>query len=115
MNPAFDGLAHYRRLFERVPRACGELDRGSLPMPEAYLRGRGLLAQRGYGDWASIRCPVHKNGGETHPSLRVSLRDGHCRCHACGASGGDILALHRLATGLGFREAVRDLGGRFHD
>jgi len=47
--------------------------------------------------------------------MRVSLRDGHFRCHACGAKGGDIIALHRLVTGLGFRDAVRDFGGRFHE
>jgi DNA primase len=45
----------------------------------------------------------------------VSLTDGHFRCHACGVKGGDVIALHRLATGLGFVEAVHDLGGRFHD
>jgi DNA primase len=93
--------------------AC--LDRDSLPRPETYLRERGLLTHQARGEWVSIRCPAHKNGEEAHPSLRVSLRDGHFRCHACGASGGDILALHRLATGLGFRTAVRDLGARFHD
>jgi hypothetical protein len=25
------------------------------------------------------------------------------------------VALHRLITGLGFRDAVRDLGGHFHE
>lgn len=109
------GLEHYRRLFGSVVRRRGDLDRGSLPQPETYLRGRGLLTHRTRGEWISVRCPVHKNGDESHPSLRVSLCDGHFRCHACGASGGDILALHRLITGLGFRDAVRDLGGRFHD
>ena len=37
------------------------------------------------------------------------------RCHACGVKGGDVIALHRLITGMGFAEAVRDLGGRFHE
>ena len=32
-----------------------------------------------------------------------------------GVKGGDIVALHRLISGLGFIAAVRDLGGRFHD
>ena len=110
-----DGLTHYRRLFGPPAPARGELDRGSLPMPETYLCERGLLTQRVRGEWASVRCPAHKGGEEAHPSLRVSLRDGHFRCHACGASGGDVLALHRLVTGLGFREAARDLGARFHE
>jgi hypothetical protein len=115
MTAPLSGLDHYRRLFGPVPRRRGELDRDSLPAPEAYLRERGLLTQRSVRDWASIRCPSHKGGDEDHPSLRISLRDGHFRCHACGASGGDVLGLHRLVAGLGFREAVRDLGARFHD
>lgn len=113
MHEAGVGLERYRRLFG-PRRHRGELDRDSLPAPEAYLRERGLLTQRVRGEWASVRCPVHKNGDEVHPSLRISLRDGHFHCHACGASGGDVLALHRILTGLGFREAVRDLGARFH-
>ena len=111
---AISGIEHYRRLFG-TQRQPGELDRDSLPHPETYLRERGLLTHRTSGEWVSICCPAHKNGDEAHASLRVSVRDGHFRCHACGASGGDIVALHRLATGLRFREAVRDLGGRFHD
>jgi DNA primase len=66
-------------------------------------------------EWAAIRCPVHKGGGEQTPSLNVSLIDGHFRCHACGVKGGDIISLHRLITGMGFIEAVRDLGVRFHE
>jgi hypothetical protein len=110
-----DGLEHYRRLFGTPERRRGELDRGSLPQPETYLRERALLTYWARGEWVSIRCPAHKNGDEAHASLRVSLRDGHFRCHACGASGGDVVALHRLVTGLGFRAAVHDLGARFHE
>ena len=113
-NNASAGPAHYERLFGRR-RAAPELDRGSLPTPMAYLRARGLFKQRVHREWVSVRCPSHKGGNETHPSMRVSLVDGHFRCMACGAAGGDIVALHRLVTGLGFREAVRDLGARFND
>jgi hypothetical protein len=109
------GLTHYRRLFGSPARQRGDLDRDSLPAPEAYLRKRGWLPKRSSGEWVSIRCPVHKGGDEAHPSLRVSLLDGHFRCHACGASGGDVLALHRLVTGLGFRDAARELGACFHE
>ena len=113
------GLEYYRRLFGQrvVLRATwrDKLDRASLPTPLVYLTERGALFGRPRGEWASIRCPVHKGGDELHPSMRVSLVDGHFRCLACGARGGDLVALHRLATGLPFRAAVRDLGGRFHD
>jgi hypothetical protein len=107
-----DGLRHWRLLFG-AQRAV--LDRGSLPSPVSYLTAQGLLGNRPRSEWVSVRCPAHKSGAETHASLRISLVDGHFKCHACGASGGDILALHRLITGRGFRDAVLELGGRFHD
>jgi len=88
--------------------AC--FDRALLPPPARYLGSRGLLPAEARGLWAAIRCPVHKDGSESHPSLRISLKDGHFRCMACGVKGGDILALHRLITGAGFFEAARELG-----
>lgn len=96
-------------------RQRNPLDRQSLPKPLHYLAERGLLKRSPHGEWTLICCPLHKGGKERNPSLGVSLADGHFRCHACGASGGDIVALHRLITGLGFLDAVRDLGGKFHD
>jgi hypothetical protein len=111
-----NGLHHYKRLFTHRPGAARKsLDRDSLPAPLRYLIERGLLKHRPKGEWAAITCPAHKGGTEKNPSLNVSMIDGHFRCMACGAKGGDILALHRLITGMGFVEAARDLGGRFHD
>lgn len=109
------GLQQYRRIFQRDMRRHKCLDRGSLPTPLQYLAERNLIGGRQRGQWVSICCPVHKGGAENHPSMRVSVADGHFKCMACGAKGGDLVALHRLITGLGFREAVADLGGRFHD
>lgn len=110
------GLQTYQRLFTRKPGVSRKsLDRGSLPTPLQYLTERGLLKGKARGEWAAIVCPAHKGGAEKTPSLRVSLIDGHYRCMACNASGGDVVALHRLITGLGFLDAVRDLGGRFDD
>jgi DNA primase len=80
-----------------------------------YLTEHGLLVGKPRAEWALIRCPSHKGGGEAHPSLGISLIDGHFKCHTCEAKGGDIVALHQLRTGLGFREAVIDLGARFND
>ncbi len=91
------------------------IDRRSLPLPALYLMQRGLLKRKAGGQWAEICCPSHKGGTERNPSLRVNLIEGHFRCMACGVSGGDILALHRLITGFGFIDAVRDLGGCFHE
>ena len=111
-----NGLHQYRRIFEGGGRGSRKvLDRQSLPAPLQYLTERGLLKRRPRAEWAAITCPAHKGGAEKTPSLSVSMIDGHFRCMACGASGGDLIALHRLITGAGFLEAVRDLGGRFHD
>lgn len=110
------GLHLYRRIFKRKPGAYRKsLDRDSLPTSLQYLSERGLLKGKVRGEWATIVCPVHKGGTEKNPSMRVSQIDGHYRCMACGAKGGDIVALHQLITGLGFRDAVRDLGGRFYE
>lgn len=111
-----DGLQTYEQLFVRKPGSAHKsLDRQSLPTPLQYLTERGLLKGKARGEWAAIVCPAHKGGAENNPSLRVNTVDGHYRCMACGASGGDVVSLHRLITGMGFKDAVRDLGGRFHD
>ena len=108
------GLQQYRQLLTKGREATRKtLSRGSLPTPVQYLSLRGLLKGKPRGEWVAITCPSHKGGAEKTPSLSVSLVDGHFRCFACGASGGDILALHRLITGQKFLDAVRDLGGRF--
>ena len=108
-----NGLRLYQRIF--VCKRGSSLDHGSLPTPLQYLTERNLLKGKAQGAWASICCPAHKAGAESNPSMRVSIVDGHFRCMACREKGGDIVALHRLITGLGFRDAVKDLGGRFHD
>ena len=114
-TPTRTGLNLYRRIFTSKSNASRKsLDRESLPTPAQYLTERGLLKGKAPGEWAAITCPAHKGGAEQNPSLRVSKIDGHYRCHACGEKGGDIVALHRLITGKGFVEAVRDLGGHFH-
>jgi len=116
MSEAMGGLDQFNRIFQRsYPSGQRGLDRGSLPTPLQYLGERDLLKGRQRGQWTSICCPVHKGGAEDHPSMRVNVADGHFKCMACGAKGGDLVALHRLITGMGFRDAVRDMGGRFHD
>jgi DNA primase len=109
-------LQLYEKLFGYANRRSrGAVDRSSLPSPASYLAQRGLLTRQGRRSYAEIHCPEHKSGEERHPSMLVDLTDGFYKCQACGAKGGDIIALHRLITGLGFNEAVQDLGGRFYD
>jgi DNA primase len=83
-----------------------------LPSPAKYLNEHGMLAKPPRGEWVSVTCPAHAGGSESNPSLRVSLVNGNFKCMACGAKGGDVIALHRLITGASFMEAVLDLGGR---
>lgn len=89
------------------------LDKKSLPTPLQYLVMRGLFQGKPRGEWIAIKCPLHKNGCEENPSFRISLVDGHFKCHACGAKGCDVVALHRQITGCDFVSAVRSLGGTF--
>ena len=107
------GLQLYQQIFCHTGRK--QLARSSLPSPIQYLTGRSLIKTKTYGEWVSIYCPAHKGGEEQNPSLRINLIDGHFRCMSCGVRGGDVISLHRLITGLGFLNAVRDIGGRFHD
>lgn len=76
-----------------------------LPDPADYYR-RHLLDLKARGEWADARCPFHD---DAHASLSVSLNHGGYRCHACGESGGDVLAFHRRLYELGFVRAAKDL------
>jgi hypothetical protein len=107
-NPNNTHSARSRKAFSYRP-----LNRDSLPAPTTFLRERGLLTKALRGEWVSITCPVHAGGKESNPSMRVNLVDGHFKCMACGAKGGDIIALNQLFLGVSFGEAVLDLGGRF--
>jgi hypothetical protein len=80
--------------------------RESLPNPQVYYEGQGLTLI-GKGPWRTTRCDYH--GGSD--SLRINIESGAFVCMAgCGARGGDVLAFHRAAHGLGFVEAAQALG-----
>lgn len=105
--------AHKRQQVSVQGKRREKLDRQSLPSPLQYLTSLGMITRKPRAEWATIKCPVHKAGAEANPSMGVSMIDGHFKCMACGSKGGDIVALHRLITGMGFMDAVRDLGGKF--
>ena len=101
---------------EIADRTYPKLDRRSLPSPLSYLASAGIRIGKRGGDWIGVCCPIHKGGAEKNPSMSVEVNTGGFFCHSCGIKGGDIVALHRLIhPNLGFREAVADLGGRFHE
>ena len=77
-----------------------------LPSAPEYFDRYGLKL-KGTGAWRDANCPFHD---DTRPSLRVRADSGAYRCMVCGAHGGDILSLHINRTGLGFKEAAKDLG-----
>lgn len=84
-------------------------DRSLLPDPADYYGDREGLKLTGTrsSPWRTTECRFH--GGSD--SLRINLRNGAFVCMAgCGAKGGDVLAYHRAAHGLGFVEAARELG-----
>lgn len=90
----------------RAHRRVTGFDRSRLPPPAHYFRSQGLKPTGG-GEWKSAICPFHQ---DTRPSLRLRLDTGGFRCMVCGAHGGDVLAFHRLKTGLGFVAAAKALG-----
>lgn len=86
--------------------AQSRFNRRRLPNPAQYFKSQGLTF-RGGGEWKDAVCPFHN---DTKPSLRLRLDTGGFRCMVCGAHGGDVLAFHRLKTGLGFVAAAKALG-----
>ena len=82
------------------------IDREALPSPKAYYRGEfpGLDTN---SEWAKVLCPFHD---DHHPSLNINLCEGHFKCHACEAKGGDIIAFHRKRYSLSFIETCEALG-----
>jgi putative DNA primase/helicase len=76
-----------------------------VPSAVDYFAQQGL-ALVGRGKQRQGPCPVH--GGSD--SLSVNVETNCFYCFACGAKGGDMLALHRQVHGLSFVDAARDLG-----
>jgi DNA primase len=81
-------------------------NRRRLPRPAQYYKSQGIVLTGG-GEWKNAQCPFHP---DRNPSLRVRLDTGGFRCMACGAHGGDVVDFHMQLYGMGFIEAVKDLG-----
>lgn len=85
--------------------AAGVFKRELLPEAEAYFQSQGLVLV-GRGKWRTTACQLH--GGSD--SMRINTETGGWCCMACGAKGGDVLAYHEQAYGLGFVRAAKELG-----
>lgn len=89
----------------------GRFNRFYLPTPIRLLDQLGILPQKENAKgYIKLRCPFHKDGNEKTPSLSMHKSEGHYRCHACGAKGGDILAFYMNITGKPFITAAKELG-----
>lgn len=91
--------------------APGQFKRDLLPDPQSFFEAQGMQL-RGRGAWRMTKCVFHD---DSRASLSVNVHTGAFRCHSCQASGGDVLAFHRLLTGKGFRAAAAELGALRHD
>lgn len=92
-----------------VGQPMGKFIRENLPDALDYYASEGLKPT-GRGNWRTAACNFH--GGSD--SLRLHVR-GAFMCMACGARGGDILAYHQAAHGLGFVDAAKALGAYQED
>ena len=88
------------------PKTLGKFSRKDLPSSSTYYEKQGIKLKVG-GAWRDAICPFHT---DTKPSLRINIERGAYRCMVCGARGGDVLAFHMHKHGLGFIQAVRELG-----
>lgn len=84
--------------------------RDHLPDPVSYFESEGLDL-KGKGKWRTTSCSFH--GGSD--SMRVHLERGAFMCMACAAKGGDLLAYHQAAHGMGFIDAAKALGAWVED
>lgn len=90
----------------------GDFVRDQLPEPLDYYIGTVGLTLTGKGKQRQTRCDFH--GGSD--SMGINIETGAFLCRAgCGARGGDVLAYHMAANGLGFVEAAKALGAYRED
>ena len=89
----------------------GEFLRDHLPDAATFYANEGLKLV-GRGIWRTTACQFHQGSD----SLRVNVQSGAFVCMAgCSARGGDVLAYHMAAHGLGFVDAAKALGAWHSD
>jgi hypothetical protein len=81
-----------------------------LPPPSEYYPSQDICLV-GDGNLREAFCPFHL---DPKRSLRVYLDSGGFYCTHCGARGNDVVDLHMPLKGMGFIEAVKDLGAWEH-
>lgn len=97
---------HLKNNNTQINRKNQSFDRATLPCPRDYYSNYFSLRKR--SGWTNVRCCFHSP--DKFASLSLNLDEGHFKCHACDAKGGDVLAFHMQKFDLGFVEACKDLG-----
>lgn len=95
----------------RTPQVKLPFKRNLLPRPAEYYKSEDIKLTGG-GEWKKAHCPFHI---DKKTSLRVRIDSGGFRCRACRRHGGDVLDFHMQLYGMGFVEAVKDLGAWGYD
>lgn len=70
--------------------------------PINYYKEAGFLFTRTTG-WATTLCPFHD---DRNASFSINLDEGHFKCHACQASGSDIIKFHQLKNNQTFSQTL---------
>lgn len=87
-------------------------DRSLLPDALIYYDGQGLTFRERKGKWRTTSC----FNCASSDAMRVNTDSGAFVCMTgCGARGGDVVAYHQAAHGLGFIDAAKELGAWIDD
>lgn len=87
-------------------------DRTRLPDALSYYDGQGLTFRERKGKWRTTSCL----NCASSDAMRINTDTGAFVCMTgCGARGGDVLAYHQAAHGLGFVDAAKALGAWVDD
>lgn len=82
-------------------------NRSLLPTPASYYT-KQFPRLKIKSEWVKVKCCFHKP--DNHPSLNISMIDGHFRCFSCGAAGCDVIAFHTLRYRVSFIDTVTFMG-----
>ena len=91
----------------KLDRYTQRFNRSLLPTPASYYNKEfpGLKIK---SEWVKIKCCFHQP--DNHPSLSISMVNGHFRCFSCGAKGCDVVAFHMLRYKISFINTITFMG-----
>lgn len=96
-----------QRLNSTRKRFSRQFNRALLPTPADYY-SKQFPKFKIKSEWVNVNCCFHSPDSE--PSLSLNMVDGHFKCHACDAKGGNVLDFHLLRYKVCFVEAINFFG-----